>query len=204
MVLKSSFKEDLIKEQRLFQLLDATYTECLKHYTFERIADFRQQLKGIDVCFKHKTTGKTYLIDEKAQLDYVNDDLPTFAFEIQYQKKGRLKEGWLFDPCKETEFYALVTAIYEDSPNVFTSCKITLVNREKLIAFLASRKITQDSLVSEIAKHPEKHGKSELPKLHSKKEGYLYSSANNKAEKPINLILKLDFLIQSGIAKRLV
>jgi len=204
MVLKSNFKEDLKKEQQLFRLLDATYTNCLKHYTFERIADYKQQLKGIDVYFKHKTTGKIYLVDEKAQLDYVNDDLPTFAFEIQYQKKGQLKEGWLFDPCKETEFYALVTAIYEDSPNVFTSCKITLVNRKKLITFLASRKITKDFLASEIARHPEKNGKLELPQLHSKKEGYLYFSTKNKAEKPVNLILKLDFLIQNGIAKRLV
>lgn len=203
MGLQSNFKSDLKKEQQLFPLLDTYYAKNLKHYTFERISDYQKQLKGIDVVFTHTTNGKIYLIDEKAQLDYINDDLPTFAFEIQYQNHGLLKEGWLFDKSKETHFYSLITAIYEDGPHVFTSCKITLVNRKKLIAFLVSRKITRDFLISQIEKYPKKHARLELAQLHPKKEGYLYFSTKNKAEKPINLVLKLDFLIENGIAKRL-
>lgn len=204
MALKSTFKADLKKEKQLFALLDQMYTLHLKHYSFERIAAYEEQLKGIDVYFTHKITGQKYAIDEKAQLDYINDDLPTFAFELQYQKKGQLKEGWLFDANKETDFYALVTAIYEDSPNTFTSCKITLVNRKKLLTFLASKGITQEVLLLEIAKHPDKNAKLVLQQLHAKKEGYLYFSKLHKAEKPVNLILKLDFLIAQGIAKRLI
>ncbi len=204
MALKSTFKADLKKEQQLFPLLDRMYTLHLKHYRFERISAYDQQLKGIDVVFTHNTTGEKYSIDEKAQLDYINDDLPTFAFEIEYQKKERVREGWLFDTAKKTDFYALVTAIYEDSPNTFTSCKITLVNRKKLLAFLASKGITRKSLDQVIKKHPGKSAKQTLAQLHTKKEGYLYFSNLQKAEKPINLILKLDFLTVNGIAKRLV
>ncbi len=204
MALKSTFKADLKKEQQLFPLLDRMYTLHLKHYRFERISAYDQQLKGIDVVFTHKTTGEKYSIDEKAQLDYINDDLPTFAFEIEYQKKEQVREGWLFDTTKKTDFYALVTAIYEDSPNTFTSCKITLVNRKKLLAFLASKGITRQSLDQTIKKHPGKSAKQTLAQLHAKKEGYLYFSNLQKAEKPINLILKLDFLTINGIAKRLV
>ncbi|AZQ59739.1 hypothetical protein EJ994_13380 [Maribacter sp. MJ134] len=204
MALKSTFKADLKKERQLFPLLDRMYTLHLKHYRFERISAYDQQLKGIDVVFTHKTTGEKYSIDEKAQLDYINDDLPTFAFEIEYQKKELVREGWLFDTAKKTDFYALVTAIYEDSPNTFTSCKITLVNRKKLLAFLASKGITRQSLDQVIKKHPGKSAKQTLAQLHAKKQGYLYFSNLQKAEKPINLILKLDFLTVNGIAKRLV
>ena len=204
MTLKSTFKADLKKERQLFPLLDRMYASHLKHYTFERISDYKRQVKGIDAYFTHKITGQRYAIDEKAQLDYINDDLPTFAFEIQYQKKGQLKEGWLFDTTKETEFYALITAIYEDSPNTYTSCKITLVNRKKLLAFLASKGIRKELLETVIHKHSGKSAKLALTQLDAKKEGYLYFSKLYKAEKPINLILKLDFLIRLGIAKRFI
>jgi len=204
MGLKSNFTSDLKKEKQLFPLLNRMYELHLKYYSFERVFDYEQQLKGIDVYFTHKTTGKRYAIDEKAQLDYINEDLPTFAFEIQYQKKGLLKKGWLFDKAKETDFYALVTAIYEDSPNTFTSCKITLVNRKKLLAFLASKAITPALLAAVIKENSSKNAKLVLNQLDSKKEGYLYFSAMRKAEQPVNLILKLDLLLDLGIAKRFI
>tara|TARA_E500000318_G_C3552484_1_gene209536 strand:- start:1588 stop:1719 length:132 start_codon:yes stop_codon:yes gene_type:complete len=43
-----------------------------------------------------------------------------------------------------------------------------------------------------------------MKELDSKYEGYLFFSTKNKAEKPINLILKLEYLERIGIAKRLV
>ncbi len=161
-------------------------------------------MKGIDLVFTHKVSRETFFVDEKAQLDYINEELPTFAFELIYHKQGANKKGWLFDQTKKTNFYALVTAIYTDEPDMFTSCKITFVNREKLISFLGSRSISQKSLESIIALNEEKHSKLELETLHPKKEGYLYFSKQNKAEKPVNLILKLDFLIENGVAKRFV
>jgi hypothetical protein len=78
------------------------------------------------------------------------------------------------------------------------------VNRKKLLAFLASKGITRQSLNRVIKKHPGKSAKRTLAQLDAKKEGYLYFSNLQKAEKPVNLILKLDFLTVNGIAKRLV
>ncbi|MFH6603111.1 hypothetical protein ACEZ3G_06460 [Maribacter algicola] len=201
---KSTFQSDLKKEQRLSKLLDRYYGKHLKNYHFERIADLTRQMKGIDLIFTHKATAKTFLVDEKAQLDYVNEDLPTFAFELIYYKHGAVKKGWLFDQTKKTDFYTLVTAIYTDEPDTFTSCKLTFVNREKLISFLGSRNISRKSLESIIALNEENHSKLKLETLHPKKEGYLYFSKHNKAEKPVNLVLKLDFLIKNGMAKRFV
>ncbi|MGB5434701.1 MAG: hypothetical protein WBM98_02335 [Maribacter sp.] len=204
MGLVSNFRSDLQKEQHLSILLDALYKKHLHQYRFQRISDLKKQLQGIDLILTRSMDQKEFLIDEKAQLDYVNDDLPTFAFEINYQKNGKTKQGWLFDPIKKTDFYALITGIYSDEPNKFTSCKITFVNREKLVFFLKSKAITENSLVDFMENSLLRDGKIKMPGLDSKTEGYLYYSKYNKTEKPINLVLKLDFLIENGLAKRLV
>jgi len=202
--LKSTFKSDLEKEQKLFVLLDYYYGKYLKNYTFARISDFKQQMKGVDLILTHKESGATFFVDEKAQLDYINEELPTFAFELKYFKKGVHKKGWLFDTGKKTHFYSLITAIYSDEPGKFTSCKITFVNREKLIHLLESRNISEKLLESQISEHPETQGKVEMKQLDHRKEGCLYFSSQNKGEKPVNLVLKLDFLIKNGIAKRFI
>jgi len=202
--LKSSFTSDLEKEKQLSQLLDVYYKRQLIHYTATRVHDRRSQRAGVDIVFTHKHTNEDFYIDEKAQLDYVNEDLPTFAFEIGYYKNTRYKQGWLFDSNKKTDFYALATGIYEDEPGIFTSCRITLVNRNKLCSFLKQRKSTKLVLDDYRVAHKNTHGKLKLAELNFRTEGYLYFSKTNKAEKPINLILRLEFLIDQNIAKPLV
>ncbi len=204
MTLESNFNGDLKREQQLAPLIDNYYSTCLNQYTFIRVHDRKNQFAGIDVVFEHKTNGSSYAVDEKAQLDYINEDLPTFAFEISYKKGGVFKKGWLFDAAKKTDFYSLITAIYTDEPNIFTSCKITLVNRLKLLAFLDDRKVTTERLKTYVKNSNIIHGKLKLKELNDRTEGYLYVSSRNKAEQPINLILRLDFLLQNGLAKRLV
>ena len=204
MSLQSTFTSDLKKERKLALLLDIYYARHLEQYTSERVANLDQQIEGIDIVFTHLTSGKKFFIDEKAQLDYINEELPTFAFELQYQKRGQSKKGWLFDSTKKTDFYALVTSIYTDEPNVFTSCKITFVNRKKFIHFLNTRGLSEKILGDIIDLNRNNMGKLEIDQLDSNSEGYLYFSKLNKAEKPINLVLKLDFLTYIGVAKRFV
>ena len=201
MHLKGNFNADLKKEQRLAPLLDKIYTSKLKHYYFERIKDLNQQHKGVDVLFKHKKTGVIYSIDEKAQLDYTNEDLPTFAFELTYLKDANEKKGWLFDNKKKTDFYALITAIFLDGGE-YSSCKITLVNRKKLIEKINAYGIHQAKLFAH--RKPDTHGKISIKQLNPKKEGYLFLSSKNKVEQPLNLILRLDWLLETKIAKRLI
>lgn len=202
--MKSKFKADLKKEQKLTPLLDSYYQEHLKHYSFERISQLKKQLQGIDVILKDKRSSKQFYVDEKAQLDYINESLPTFAFELFYQKNGVQKQGWLFDAAKKTHFYALITSIYSDEDDHFTSCNITIVNREKLIQHLDEVELSQKQLEKIISKNPIVHGKLNLEQLNPKSKGYLFFSTKNKAEKPVNLILKLEYLIKIGVAKRLV
>lgn len=202
--MKSNFKADLAKEKRLATLLDYYYQKHLRFYDFERIQSLKQQLKGIDLVLKNKTSLKPFFVDEKAQLDYVNESLPTFAFELCYLKNNVEKPGWLFDDTKQTHFYGLITSIFSDEDGVYTSCNITFVNRQKLILFLAERHLTQAFLKEIISCKKDFHGKLLLQNLNPKTEGYLFFSRKNKAENPVNLILKLDFMIQIGVGRRFV
>lgn len=204
MAAESTFKIDLREERRLAGFLNNHYTQNLRNYQMERIIEKKLQFQGIDLILTHCKTGERYYVDEKAQLDYLNEDLPTFAFEVLYHKNRLVKQGWLFDGSKKTHFYALITGIYTDEEQNFMFCKITLVNREKLIWFLREKNVTEAILLDYHKKRTIEHGKIEVSKLDPKKEGYLYLSAANKAERPLNLILKLDWLRQNKIAKRLV
>ena len=204
MALKSTFTSDLKKEQQLTALLNTYYHKHLNHYSFERIQDKKRQLEGIDLILTHKETGLSYLVDEKAQLDYINEDLPTFAFELSYKKARIIKKGWFFDKTKKTEFYSLITGIYSDAPSTYTSCKITIVNRNKLIDFLKEKGINESLLTIYVNKHATTHGKLRLRELNPRTEGYLYMSTKNKAEKPVNLIFQLSFLIENKLVKRLI
>jgi len=202
--LKSKFLSDLSKEKQLAPLLDFYYQKHLQQYAFERVSNLKQQRQGIDLILKHKTSKKLFYVDEKAQLDYVNESLPTFAFELFYHKNGYQKQGWLFDNSKKTHFYALVTSIFSDEERMFTSCNITFVNRKKLIGHLVDLNLTEEHLTKVIRNNAQTNGKLILEKLHPKKEGFLFFSKSNKAEKPINLVLRLEFLIEIEVAKRLV
>ena len=193
MDLKSNFKSDLEKEKKLTHLLDSYYQSKLKHYFFKRVSDLKQQHEGVDLIFKHNEKDVSFYIDEKAQLDYINENLPTFAFELSYLKNGVEKKGWLFDEKKKTDFYSLITAIYSDEPHSYTSCKITLVNRKKLIGFLQKKGISSETISKAIIKMSKTHGKHKLDGLDDRKEGYLFFSKQNKNEQPINLILRLEF-----------
>ena len=161
-------------------------------------------MQGIDLVLRHKKSEKEYWVDEKAQLDYINESLPTFAFELLYVKNVVPKKGWLFDASKKTHFYALVTSIFSDKVDVFTSCNITFVNRKKLIKHLRGLGLSEENLEKVIKESTKHQGRMELEQLCPRRQGYLFFSSQNKAEKPVNLILKLDYLIDEGIAKKLV
>ena len=118
----------------------------------------------------------------------LNEDLPTFAFELSYYKNNVQKDGWFYDQNKKTDFYALVTAIFDDQDQYFSSCKITLVNRQKLQSILSQKGFGAAAFKNQY--HKGVHGKICMEALNARKEGYLFLSSKNKAEKPVNLILR--------------
>ena len=203
----SNFQSDLGKEQKLGQLLDKIYAKKFgDSFQIHRIKD--KQYAGIDLeihdCRKRDNV-PIYFVDEKAQLDYLNKALPTFAFELSYLKLGQYRKGWLIDEKKEAAFYFLITNICTNEQGEFTSCKITSVNRQKLLALLESKGLTNSTLeeYDKVFRAENKNGKTPIKELDTRKEGYIFCSHSNKAEKPINLILKLNYLVKMGVGKRI-
>lgn len=204
----SDFNNDLKKEQILAEYLDASiYPQLGMNYT--RISDINSQYKGIDFILKEN--GGLVNVDEKAQLTYINKNLPTFAFEISYFKNEVLKEGWLNDKTKETEAYFLITGIQTKdrtdklihATNIH-SCTIHRVNRQKLTDLMEQKGLSPSRLnaISEKLRAEKKHGKQAISELHGYKEGNLFFT-HWLPEKPVNLVLKLQFLIDAGVAKKI-
>ena len=202
----SLFNSDLHQEQILNTYLDTVYTS--RKLKYSRITDLEKQHRGIDVVFHHNS--KDYFIDEKAQLHYLNQDLPTFTFELSYlNQNNEIKEGWLFDRSKSTQFYFLITGIILKnsqtkllSPNDIKALKITSVNRKKLIKLLKQKGLSRHKLdqYDLDIRNTESFGKNFIPELNHKSAGLLYYS-KQLAEHPVNLQLRLEYLIRCKVAK---
>ena len=201
----SFFRRDLKKEQILSKYLNGVYNKI--PLALHRIENLDLQHKGVDLIFNNN--GTEIYIDEKAQLDYLNSDLPTFTFELSYLKGGNKKTGWFLDATKITDFYFLITGIdVDDEKDIskgVTNCKITSVDRLKLNKFLDEIGLTYQKLNQYNNDIREKNAgtkKIVINELYEKSQGCLVYS-QHLDEKPINLILRLDFLIKNGVAKRI-
>ena len=80
---KSLFAADLTAEKEVSKFLDKYFYRTVMVKDFHRYTSKDEQLKGKDVKFTFAKF-KEIIVDEKSQGHYVNKDLPTFAFEIQY------------------------------------------------------------------------------------------------------------------------
>jgi len=195
----SLFNDDIAKEALLGKFLSAHYLK--NNLKAQRIYDKASQCKGIDLMIEG-SDGIHYKVDEKAQLHYLNEDLPTFALEISYLKDSIVKQGWLFDPSKETEIYAFVFSIHLASgkteltdENDIESCEVIFVNRAKLKAALAKLKIGSDTCISMSEKL---RSSSQAIKLKHFPSGFNFQVSDHLSEIPVNLIVRKTFLKQIG------
>jgi len=201
----SLFNSDLNNEQILGQYLDEIYRKI--NIPLERVIDKDLQHKGVDIIYQSKPN--PVYIDEKAQLHYINSKLSTFTFELSYLKDNMQKVGWLLDKEKITQYYFLVTGIFVNKGDELTSgvkkCKITSVNRSKLIQLLKQKglnPLTLELYNQKIRNDSDSKYKTEINELNIKTEGCIVYS-EQLVEKPINIMLKLNFLIQQGVAKQI-
>ncbi len=204
----SKFNSDLRDERILANYLDALYAS--EKLDFRRNFDIEKQHCGIDGILYHKD--KEYIVDEKAQLHYLNKDLPTFTFELSYKNSdGKLKSGWLFDISKKTAYYFLITGIFlkRGTTNLCSAddikrVKVTSVHRFKLISLLLQRDLSEAKLMEYDAnfRSEKQFGRHEIEELDSRKEGVLFYTEHLE-EQPMNVQLKLEYLIKSGVAKKL-
>ena len=141
-VAESFRKEDSNASKEVEKFLDENFYKN-EVSDFERFTDKENQLKGKDVKFSIDEL-KEILVDEKAQVDYINKNLPTFAFEVDSLQRGRLIGGWLFGKRYETEYYLLVWIFADGEGKGITADQINkldciLIERKKIVEFLEAQ-----------------------------------------------------------------
>jgi len=205
---KNKYDFDFRRECRLGKFLDKHYPqiEKLQKGKLERINDITEQHKGIDLIYTHDTTGVKVKIDEKAQLNYIDQHLDTFVFEISYLKKKEWRKGWFYDEKKETEKYFLITSIKSSCENEFEDFRLISVDRKKLQDHLAGLGLSENKIMEYEkmfrADTNQYKGEQSVPEL-PKELGSFHNSFYNLDEGPINLKLRLSTLLKKGLAKEL-
>ena len=198
---------DMAAEAELASFLDEyLYAPLLAEGHFESIArvyDKEQQLKGVDVVVSTgKTTGN---IDEKAQIYYVNKNLPTFAFELQFLKYGEVIEGWFLNDRLSTDYYLLIwpqattDSIYELTKETFTRLDALMVSKKKLRSRLEELGLSKEVLMRKAA---ERRCNRIYGKTATGHKGiYYYLSDSRKyVEAPINIVISKDILQELATA----
>lgn len=191
---------DTLAEVEIGKFLDKYFYSELTNNdcSFNRVHDKSLQLKGIDVICEQKN-GRIFYLDEKAQVHYINKNLPTFAFEVDSIQRGHLTQGWFLNPRYETTHYVLtwITATKDyDKTNILTfdniqSLKVITVSRGKLLKHLNSI-ISLENIKKKSCYLRENNCFGKGEKIGS--IGHWYYT-NHLDERPINIVLYKHFLI---------
>ena len=147
----SSRLDDQHAEMILDEYLDKNFYDVLFHNHYSRIHDKENQWAGIDIILYGET--HQLLIDEKAAVHYINKDLKTFTFELQFINRiHKLQQGWLYDKHKVTQEYAIyyIQSINENYANMkvedIISVEVLYINRNKLIQALETVGLDEEHL----------------------------------------------------------
>jgi len=203
--MNNSFNKDLNDEAKFGKYLDLIYPNIKglsKKFTFYRKEDKESQHRGIDLLLIDNVSTKERYIDEKAQLHYLNKSLSTFTFEISYLKNNVWKKGWFYDENKLTQTYFLFTSIQTDSNQNFISCRFISVNRKSLQDFLEENGLTQEKIFEYEKKFRDdtvQYNGEQIIEEIDKSFATFHCSFSNLRERPINLKVKLDALLEHSL-----
>ena len=208
-VIRSRRNDDMSAESQLAYFLDTyLYSRFPKSDSFsqiERMHNKVEQLAGVDVRFTSKD-GAIYDVDEKAQLYYLNKDLPTFAFEIQFLRDGKETIGWLCNDSLKTDFYLLIWPFAtQDSPknicwHQFTKADCLLVKKRRLLMMLEKEGLTLDKMHQDAAQLRSSRQIGKVPIEGTRGIYYFASDPQKYREAPINVVITKDRLL--NIAQR--
>ncbi len=188
-------KEDSKSEKVISEYLDHYfYPNYFPNY--RRVVEKETQLLGIDTLVTFDD-GSIKKFDEKSAIHYINKDLPTFAFELDFRLfDGTLVEGWFFDKNKQTEYYLLSWIKSEKTKDFsvsdITNLEIILIERKKLISELHKLRITEEKIKEIGAKIRSSNSVGVNYKIESN-PCYFYLT-QHLSENPLNLIIKKKFL----------
>ena len=195
---ESRRRADMAAEEQLAVFLDrylyARFPDAAAGTEIRRIADRGEQMEGTDVRFIRRD-GRVRNIDEKAQLYYLNRDLPTFAFEIQFLRQGVPTVGWLCNGRLDTDYYLLIWpfARRDDPAGIswqdFTRADCLLVAKGGLLAHLAAQGLTAERLLADADRIRARGEVGRVPIAGLQGIYYFASSPSRYVEAPVNLVI---------------
>ena len=200
-VIKSLRNQDSHAEDELSLFMDKYLYARLpgkeNYCSIKRVKDKKLQIQGIDVTIV-TIDGKPICIDEKAQIYYLNKNLPTFAFEVLSLSRQGDRIGWLCDTALQTDFYLLIwpfgtaKTVASITFDQFTKADCLLISRKKLLNYLNELGLQPERLLTDARsiRTNRLSGKIDIPDI----PGIYYYCSNNLAEAPINLIINRSIL----------
>lgn len=200
----SNREEDHSAEAQLNIFMDrylyARFPTGSSFSSIRRTKDKSEQLSGVDVEFIG-TDGRVYFVDEKAQLHYLNQNLPTFAFELLSYQKGYDTVGWLCNSKLKTDFYMLVWpfATQDSYKGItyqqFTCADCLLIQKQKLLKMLDAKGLSVEKMMAD-ANEIRRNGKTGKILIPGVRGIYYYASQKHKyKEAPINVVISKQLLI---------
>jgi len=192
----NTFREnDMRRERILSEFLDSKLYNQSLFINFVRSNAIEDQFSGSDVVLSipHLSLNRI-IIDEKAQLYYLDGGLPTFAFELNFiNKRGERVEGWLTDETKKTEYYQLLflTAKKDfESIDEIYKVEYILVKRSSILNLISLDLSSLKNKGVEVSRNSDFH-QFKNPTL-----PYYFTHSTKLAESPVNIILRKSKLIE--------
>lgn len=199
---RSKFKSDFGIEGIVAQYLDNVYSQLDVNCSFERVQSVKEQAQGIDL--KIISGERTFNVDEKAQIHYINQKIPSFAFEISHLSVGRkVKDGWFMNENIYTDVYHLVFNIKSSNENTIekvediSGLQVLQISKKRLKFILEQRFGITEQLCREFdedARRFNKWDKNYIPQVGA---AYFYYSRHLR-ERPFNLVIKKHLLEEIG------
>lgn len=196
--------QDMSAEAELARFIDeylyARFPNSGSFKKIERVYDKELQLQGVDVVFT-AADERVFYVDEKAQLYYLNKDLPTFAFEINFLRGGWPTTGWLCNDTLKTDLYLLIWPFAkQDDPkgiraDQFTKADCLLIQKKAILRFLEKNGLPIERMMRDAKKIREEGKTGKLPIEGVRGIYYFASDPSRYREAPINVVISKKHLL---------
>jgi len=178
-----------------------------KYYpSYKRISIKEEQLRGIDTIIDFEKYGEAYC-DEKAAVHYVNQNLKTFAFELDFKlPTGEVVDGWFISQEKVTQVY-LLSWLWAQKDKDFNASEITrlevvLISRKRINQELVKFGITTSDLIAKVKNIRLKNVSGVIEK--SDEKPFYFYLTKHLTEEPVNLIINKSFLIKHSMCHKII
>lgn len=229
--MKNTFNMDLAVEESVTKWLEKNYFATnWWEGQYEIIDDMSNQHRGIDLKLRNeKIFGDSYKynVDIKTATSYIktslkDNQMPTFAFELNYVKGCYEKEGWLYgDKYNSTEYYLLnwlwadiaprttsVKTQYSANgnkseliscPEKINKSKSLLISKHNIQTYLSQFDDDKDNFKQKGNNMRNKYCQCKKYKKEEIVPGVFIGLSNQLVEKPVNIILNKNILFDLGI-----